>query len=73
MVEHGGDPVEPESVKPEDVDPHSQVGQEEAEDFPVVVVEQATVPQGVVPAGSGVEETCVLKKKLFLKLKSLIE
>ena len=59
MVEHGGDPVEPESVEAEDVDPHPEVREEKAEDLPVVVIEQAAVPQGVVPAGSGVEETCV--------------
>jgi hypothetical protein len=57
MVEHGGDPVEPEPVKAEDVNPHPEVGEEEAEDLPVVVVEQATVPQWVVAASPRVEET----------------
>ena len=57
VVEHWGDAVEPESVKAEDVDPHPEVGQKEAQDLPVVVVEQATVPQRVVAASPRVEET----------------
>ena len=56
MVKHGGDPVEPEPVKAEDVNPHPEVGEEEAQDLPVVVVEQAAVPKGVAASGSRVEE-----------------
>ena len=33
VVEHGGDAVEPEAVEAVDVDPHAQVGQQEAENL----------------------------------------
>ena len=59
MVEHGGDPVEPESVEAEDVDPHPEVREEKAEDLPVVVIEQAAVPQRVVAAAPRMEEAAV--------------
>ena len=62
MVEHGGDAVEPEAIEPEDVDPHPQVGQQEPEDLPLEVVEEARVPEGVGPARPGMEETRVCKK-----------
>ena len=65
VVEHWGDAVEPESVKAEDVDPHPEVGQKEAQDFPVVVVEQAAVPQGVAATGSRVEEAGIWRNILF--------
>ena len=50
MVEHGRDAVEPEAVEAVDVDPHPQVGQQEPENLPVVVVEQPGVPERVVAA-----------------------
>ncbi len=56
MIEHWGDPVEPEAVKAENVHPHPQVGQQEPEDLPFEVVEQAGVPQGVVAPRPGMEE-----------------
>ena len=62
MVEHGGDAVEPEAVEPEDVDPHPQVGQQEPEDLPLEVVEEARVPEGVGAARPGMEETRVYKE-----------
>ena len=65
MVEHGSDSVEPESVEAVQLDPHLEVGQEESEDLPLRVVEEPRVPQGVVPAGAGVEEPRVLKKKKY--------
>jgi hypothetical protein len=65
VVEHWGDAVEPESVKAEDVDPHPEVGEEEAQDLPVVVVEQAAVPKGVAASGSRVEEAGIWRNILF--------
>jgi hypothetical protein len=59
VVEHGGDPVEPEAVEAVDVDPHPQVGQEEPEDLPLEVVEQPGVPERVVAAATRVEEARV--------------
>ena len=68
MVEHGGDAVEPEAVEPKDVDPHPQVGQQEPEDLPLEVVEEARVPEGVGAARPGMEETRVCKNQIHQKL-----
>ena len=64
VVEHRRDAVEPEAVEAVDVDPHPQVGQQEPENLPVVVVEQAGVPEGMVAARTRVEETGICQGKV---------
>mmetsp|Transcript_5318 Transcript_5318/g.7197 ORF Transcript_5318/g.7197 Transcript_5318/m.7197 type:complete len:466 (+) Transcript_5318:635-2032(+) len=49
-VHHGGDAVEPESVKLVLLHPPAQVGEEEAHGLPMGVVEQAGIPHPVVAA-----------------------
>ena len=62
MIKHGGDSVEPEPVKSIDGDPHLEVGEEEAENLPLGVVEEAGVPQGMVSTRAGVEETSIYEE-----------
>ena len=63
MIEHGGDPVKPEAIEPVDVDPHFEVGQQEPQNLPLGVVEEARVPEGVVTAASRVEEASICNKR----------
>jgi hypothetical protein len=49
VVEHGGDAVEAEAVEAQLLHPVAQVGEQVAQRLVAAVVEQAGVPQGVVP------------------------
>ena len=55
VVEHAGDTVKSEPVEAEVLEPHPEVGEEEAERLPGGVVEQPGVPQRVAAAVPRVE------------------
>lgn len=72
MIQHWGNPIEPESVKAIDVNPHPQVGQKKPENLPIIVIEEPGIPQRMVASRTRMEKASICKVMYFLLMKNIV-